>query len=131
MKTLSNAKTLGATYATPWVDCRASKRVHLQWSSDNTSSPVGVIAVEESNDPTALSEYLNNPPGETTSSTAKVVNISADTTRVKDVGTGFTVNAANETVVTVLNPAAFVRVKYTRTSGGGTATANCWAHVVE
>jgi hypothetical protein len=129
--TLSNNKALGATYATAWVDCRRARRVHFQWSSDNTSSPVGVVSIEESNDPLALADYLSTSNAETTSSTAKTINISGDTTRVKDVGTSFTVNAANETVVTVVNPAAFVRVKYTRTSGGATAVANCWAHAVE
>jgi hypothetical protein len=59
------------------------------------------------------------------------VNISADSTRVTVVGTGLTVNAANETAVTVLNPAAFVRLKYTRAGLGATATVNCWAHVAE
>jgi hypothetical protein len=131
MRTLTNAGNLGATYATPWVDCRASKRVHFQWSSDNVSTPTGAITIEESSDPVALSGYLDNPSANTTSSAAKVVNISADSTRVTVVGTGLTVNAANETVVTVLNPAAFVRLKYTRAGLGETATANCWAHVAE
>lgn len=125
---LSETKSLGATYATPWIDCRIVKYLSIHWASDNTSSPVGALTVEESDDPVVVHE-LNG--SESTSSTAKVVNTSADSLRISAAGTGLTVNAANATMITITRPAAFVRLKYTRTSGGATAVANCYAHIVE
>lgn len=124
---LSENKSLGDTYATPWIDCRVVEHLSIHWASDNTSSPVGALTVEESDDPVVVHELDG---AESTSSTAKVVNTSADSLRVSVAGTGLTVNAANATMISIVRPAAFVRVKYTRSGGGATAVANCWAHIV-
>lgn len=124
--TLKSSAGMGATFATRWVATHSCYSIIFQMSSSNTSTPVGAWTVEETNDPQAEFE-TRSADGDSTASTAKAINISADTSRVTIIGTGLTVGAANETEVVVLNPARFVRLKYTRTSGGTTAVLNVWA----
>lgn len=117
---------LTATAATRWVDARSCYSLIFQISQDNTGTPVGAYTVEETNDPIADFE-TRSTDGDSTASTAKPINISADTTRVTILGTGLTVSAANETEIVIINPARFVRLKYTRASGGTGAKAQIWA----
>lgn len=130
VSTLAKDKALATTFATRWIDTRSAFVAHLQWSSDNTSSPVGAITIEESNDPQVETEQWNTS-GESTASTAKAINISADTTRVVILGTGLTVNAVNNTEVIVHSPARYIRLKYTASTGGATAKAQIWVSARE
>lgn len=121
---LATNKALGATFKTTWVDTRGLSLVGFQWSSTAGTSPVGALTVEESNDPVIPNEQRTNP-ADSTASTAQAINISASD-RVTIDGTGLTIGGANNTIISVENPARFVRLVYTRTSG--TAVAQCWTH---
>lgn len=124
---LAKDKVLTTTFKTRWMDTRSAYSVHLQLSSDNVGTPQGAWTIEESNDPLIDFEQRSTD-GESTASTAKAINISADATRVTILGTGLTVNSANNTKITILNPAQFVRLVYTATSGGAGSKAQVWAH---
>lgn len=120
--------TLGATFKSNWIDARGSRFISIQLSSDNVSSPVGTWSIEESNDPVAEREIMRGAGGDSTASTAAVASIGSDALRVSVNGTGLAVAAANSTTISVYDPASFVRLVYTRTSGGGTAKAQIWVH---
>lgn len=128
--TVSRDKALTATYATSWIDVRSAYVAHLQMSSDNTGSPVGAWTIEETNDPVVEDEKRAGMV-ESAASVAKAINISADSSRVVVLGTGLTVNAANNTEVIVHSPARFLRLKYTRTSGGTGSLAQVWVSARE
>lgn len=119
-------RPLTATFATRWVDARSAYSIHFQISSDNTGTPVGAWTIEGSHDPRCTYE-LNSTDGDSTGTTAKRINISADTSRVTVVGTGLTVGAANDTEIIILNPPRFVRLVYTRTSGGALSKLQLFA----
>lgn len=124
---LAKDRALTATFKTRWVDSRSAYSFRFQMSSDNTGTPVGAWTIEETNDPVADFENRSTD-GDSTASTARAINISADTTRVTILGTGLTVNAANDTEVIIINPAQFLRLVYTRTSGGTGSKAQIWGH---
>jgi hypothetical protein len=121
-------QSLAATVRSPWIDARKSRSLNLQFSVTATGTPVGALTLEESNDPALRTQFDRAfaANGNSTSDAYVAVPVQGDTLRVSVSGTGLAVSGANNTVIHIVHPAAFVRVVYTRTSGTSTA-AQLWA----
>ena len=116
-----------ATFKCRWLDTRQCSTLHLHFSIAATSTPVGTLTIEESNDPQVARNNETGVGGDSTSDTVAKVDITASS-RVVTSGTGLAVNGANSTMVVITAPAAFVRFVYTATSGGSASAGfTCWA----
>lgn len=118
---LLSSHSLGATFKSPWLDCRGSYHVSIQLTNAATGTPVGAWTIEESND-TQIESNKWSAEGDSTADTVAKVDASAST-RVEIVGSGLAVSSANSTIIHIERPARYVRLVYTRTSGTGSATA--------
>jgi hypothetical protein len=116
-----------ATAYSPWVDTNGavSANVHLSWAG--TSSPEAVFTMEWSNDPLAGKEAaLGGTPA---AGSAKLVDVTAAIPAGNILGTGLTATggATGSTIIGVENPPRYLRIKYTRASGGSaSAFLNGW-----
>jgi hypothetical protein len=122
--TVLKNRPLTASFATRWIDTAGSYMLLLQMSTNATGAPAGTFTVEESNDPQADFE-TRSTDGDSTASTAAAVDVTADP-RVKVTGS-LTVAGAASAMVAISTPGRFIRLKYTRTSGGAGGACQLWA----
>lgn len=111
-----------ASITTPWIDTRSYARVSLHtYIPTNTGTPIGVVTMEYSNDVEGVKQDMALNPAFGTSN-AKPVNV---TSSLQVLGTAWSNGyngSANRASFVGIDPAdglpAFMRVVYTRTSGG-------------
>lgn len=107
---------MAATAITPWVDIRKYAAASIQTDCEDIASPVGVITIESSNDVATIEAelYAGTAPASTA---AKLI-----ATPVVPAGalwaTGYDGVGSKASIGTPSVAFAFLRVKYTRTSGG-------------
>lgn len=123
---MSNLRTdillsTAATARTEWIDLRNATYTTLQVSVPDNASPVGAVTVEYSNDVNTIENEKAQQvlPANTQASRVNV------TAALVVLGTAFAAGydgagaKASFTDLTLIGIPAFVRVIYTRTSGGG------------
>lgn len=111
-----------ASFVSQWIEAREAKALVIHISNDAGASPVGTWSLEGSNDPKIKNERWSNPAG---TSSAKFGTLAAAADSVVIMSGALAVAGAVDCIVKVVDPPAFVRVRYTRTSGS--ATGNVWA----
>lgn len=128
--TMLRQTALSATTTTPWTHTSGahSALFHLSWAGAGT--PVGAFTLECSNDPRCETELLTYVTP--ANSTAKKVDVTASIPADAVVGTGLSVSGGGDgsTIITMDNPPEYVRIVYTRSSGGSAASvANIWLNL--
>lgn len=117
---------LGATVASQWIDLRFSMVATLQVSTNSVSAPIGVITIEYSNDVGTIElERWGGQPNPATTNAAKVGVTAAATVLGTNLATGYDGTGGLKTSfvdLTKIGIPHYVRVVYTRTSGGATDT---------
>lgn len=113
--------SLAATGYSPWIDLQGLDNIAIQLDCGDVASPVGVVTVEGSNDFDVI-ERERDIGTASASSAAIVIDI---TSLVTVQGTAFATGfdgvgnkAAIARLVVSGTIPAFIRFKYTRTSGG-------------
>ncbi len=111
-----NAQSMSATWTSRPIDCRsATLGMLLHIISGSAGSPVGAYTIEGSNDERVEDDYVRG------TSTASWVDITTLATQTPS--SSFTVAGAVNCFAKLSTIPKWIRVKYTRTSGGtGTAT---------
>ncbi|HXJ73727.1 MAG TPA: hypothetical protein VNM37_12765 [Candidatus Dormibacteraeota bacterium] len=112
LATLFKDRVYTGPFASRWIDTAGSYAIKIHLANDGSGAAAGAWTIEESND-ASIAHELKATDGESTASTAKVVDISAVTSRVTIDGTGLTVTNGASTMITIVNPARFVRLKLT------------------
>lgn len=118
--------SMAATAYTPWVDARRLSVLSVQTDCGDVNDPVGVITLEGTNDVATVTKEQNDGTTPANSAAAKLTLITA--ALVGDLwASGYNgVGAKSSLAFSTANVAmAFVRVKYTRTSGGAADTLVC------
>jgi hypothetical protein len=118
LATVFTDQTLTGTFMSRWIDSSGSYALNIHLSNSGSGAIAGAYTIEESNDP-SIQHELKATDGNSTSSTAKVVDITGDTDRVLVNGTGLVAANGASTMITILTPARYVRVKYVGTGGTG------------
>jgi hypothetical protein len=112
--------TMSATGYTAWVDVRRLTSLSVQTNCGDVNDPVGVITLEGTNDvATVLAEKENGTTPANSAAAALTANSASsvgDAWATAYNGVGAKVSALLATTTAV--QFAFVRIKYTRTSGG-------------
>jgi hypothetical protein len=115
--------SMAATAYTPWVDVRRLAQVSIQTDCGDVNDPVGVVTLESTNDIATVEKEQNNGTTPANSAAAKLTLATASSSGT-NWATGFDgVGAKSAVLISTTVPSVpFVRVKYTRTSGGAADT---------
>jgi hypothetical protein len=123
---------LSASRGSQWVDTQGAYAAKVQLSWVGTGGPTGAYTIEYSQDPVCEKEKLTAVPFGSTA--ARRVDITAEIPADDIVGTGLSLSGTDpgDTLVTLLLPARFFRVVYTRDSGGSAASLSYgWVQLIE
>lgn len=117
--------SMAATVQSEWIDLRSSLDASLQVSCGDNSSPVGAITVEYSNDVNQIldEKYRGTLPSATAAARVDVTSaLTVLGTALSTSGYDGAGSKASFIDLDAIGMPAFVRVVYTRTSGGASDT---------
>lgn len=122
------AGVMNATIDGPILDCQGIEQLSFTGETTDVASPVGSIQVWGTNDPRARDDQLR---GLSQSAGAAVWHqCDLPTGSAKKTGAGLTIGAdaialdgssAGTFTINLVDPLAFMRLRYVHTSGGGTS----------
>ncbi len=100
---------------TRWISCAGARVLNVQVTNDGIGLPAGTWAIHESNDPNA--EFENRADYDPDASHTVFTDITADD-RVHMIEGDGTVAGGGVWAFLISDPGRFIRLGYTRTSGG-------------